>query len=199
MRDRPAVGPVEGDSQFMSAPLHVIAGPGPGQLATIAHPRADAWPAEQLTALAVAGVNVLVSALTSAEHHRLGFGGTAAAAASVGVEFIPFPGADGALPREEAAKVVGLAGRLAANVRAGRFVVTQCFGGVGRSTLLASTTLVLLGISPAEALHRAAGDSEMPVTRDWLHDFAQAHGTQAHGTQAHGTGRPVAHGTNHRG
>jgi protein-tyrosine phosphatase len=165
----------------MSARLNVIAGLGPGQLATIAHPRADAWPAEQLTALAVAGVNVLVSALTSAEHHRLGFGGTAAAAASVGVEFVPFPVGDGGVPLQEAAKVVGLAGRLAANVRSGRFVVTQCFGGVGRSTLLACTTLVLLGVAPGEALHRVGGGPEMPITRDWLHDFALAHGTNYRG------------------
>jgi hypothetical protein len=174
-RDHPAVGTAKGDSQFMKSALHVIAGPGPGQLATIAHPRGDAWPVDHLSALARAGVDVLVSALTSAEHHRLGFGGTAATAASLGVEFVPFPVADGGIPHEEAAKVVGLAGRLAAHVRSGRFVVTQCFGGIGRSTLLACTTLVLLGVSPGDALRRVSGGSEMPVTRDWLHDFAMAH------------------------
>ena len=159
----------------MRAALHVIAGPGPGQLATIAHPRADAWTTEQLSALARTGVDVLVSALTTTEHHRLGFGDTAAAAAAYGLAFLPFPVADG-VPREEAAKVVGLAGHLAAQVRAGRFVVTQCFGGIGRSTLLASTTLVLLGIPPGDALNRVTGGSDMPITRDWLHDFAASHG-----------------------
>ena len=163
----------------MTAALHVIAGPGPGQLATIAHPRGDAWPEEYLHALARSGVHVLVSALTSAEQHRLGFGSTAATAAALGVDFVAFPIADGGIPREEAAKVIGLAGRLAAHVRDGRFVVTQCFGGIGRSTLLACTTLVLLGIPPGEALRRVAGGFEMPVTRDWLHDFAAHHGVGA--------------------
>ncbi|WP_203779998.1 hypothetical protein [Paractinoplanes rishiriensis] len=156
----------------MTAPLHVIAGLGSGQLATIAHPRQDAWPAERLGELADTGVSVLVSALTTAEQERLGLSDTAEAAAEVGMDFIAFPAAEDAVPREEATKVILLAGRLAANVRAGRFVVTQCFGGVGRSTLLACTTLVLLGVGPADALRRVTGGSDMPVTRDWLYDLA---------------------------
>jgi protein-tyrosine phosphatase len=156
----------------MNAVLHVIAGPVPGQLATIAHPRTDPWPPEQLSALARTGVNVLVSALTAAEQRRLGFDGTAAAATAAGVDFVPFPAADG---RDEAAQVIRLAGRLAAHVRGGRFVVSQCFGGIGRSTLLVCTTLVLLGIPPGEALRRVSNGSEMPVTRDWLSDFAAGH------------------------
>ncbi|MCU7723646.1 hypothetical protein ODJ79_07980 [Actinoplanes sp. KI2] len=156
----------------MTASLHVIAGMGSGQLATIAHPRGDGWPAERLSELADTGVTVLVSALTTAEQQRLGLGGTAAEAARLGVEFVSFPIAEGGLPRDEAAKVVGLAGRLAAHVRAGRFVATQCFGGIGRSTLLACTTLVLLGIGPGDALRRVTGGSEMPVTRDWLHELS---------------------------
>jgi protein-tyrosine phosphatase len=156
----------------MRASLHVIAGLGSGQLATIAHPRGDGWEADELSALADTGVSVLVSALTNVEQQRLGLGGTAATAAALGVDFVSFPAAEGGIPREEAARVVGLAGRLAAQVRAGRFVATQCFGGVGRSTLLACTTLVLLGIAPGEALRRVTGGSEMPITRDWLYELS---------------------------
>ncbi|GAA2657140.1 hypothetical protein Adu01nite_03250 [Paractinoplanes durhamensis] len=153
----------------------MIAGLGSGQLATIAHPRGDGWEAEELTALADTGVTVLVSALTTVEQQRMGLAGTAATAAALGLDFVSFPAADGAI-REEAARVVVLAGRLAAHVRAGRFVATQCFGGVGRSTLLACTTLVLLGIAPGDALRRVTGGSEMPVTRDWLYELS-AHRT----------------------
>jgi protein-tyrosine phosphatase len=162
----------------MSSALNVIAGPnlgvpGSGQLATIPHPRGDGWEPDQLSALADTGVTVLVSALTAAEQQRLGFAGTAATAARLGVDFVPFPVAEGAIPRDEAAKVVGLAARLATHVRAGHFVATQCFGGIGRSTLLACTTLVLLGIAPGEALRRVTGGgTDMPVTRDWLHDLS---------------------------
>jgi hypothetical protein len=160
----------------MRAALHVIAGPGPGQLATIAHPRGEPWPAEQLSALARAGVDVIVSALTTAEQQRLGFGEIAATAAAAGVEFVSFPVEEGGIPRAEAAAAVALAAWMAANVRAGRFVVTQTFGGIGRSTLLACTTLALLGISPGDALRRVtAGPGDEPVQRDWLHDFAAGH------------------------
>jgi hypothetical protein len=164
----------------MTSALHVIAGPGPGQLATIAHPRGEPWPAERLGALARAGVNVIVSALTAAEQQRLGFGGTAATAATAGVEFISFPVEEGGIPRVEAAAVVALAAGMAAHVRAGRFVVTQTFGGIGRSTLLACTTLALLGIPPGDALRRiTAGTEDEPVRRDWLHEFAASHGARS--------------------
>ncbi|WP_030436145.1 hypothetical protein [Actinoplanes subtropicus] len=153
----------------MTAALHVLAGWGSGRLATIAHPREDGWADEQLAELAGAGVTVLVSALTTAEQQRLGLGGGAAAAARLGVDLVSFPAGEDSPPQDEAAKVVTLAFQLAAQVRAGRFVATQCFGGVGRSTLLACTTLVLLGIAPGEALRRVTGGAEAPVTRDWLH------------------------------
>lgn len=156
----------------MTASLHVIFGMGSGRLATIAHPRGDGWEADQLTALAERGVTVLVSALTAPEQQRMGFGETIAAAAGLGVEVLAFPLGESGVPREEATQVVLLAGRLAAHVRAGHFVVTQCFGGVGRSTLLACLTLTLLGIDPSDALRRVTGGEEMPVTRDWLYDFS---------------------------
>jgi protein-tyrosine phosphatase len=161
-----------GDNWFMTSPLHVIAEHESGQLGVVAHPRGDAWPAERLNELADRGVSVLVSALTTAELEQLGLGGTADAAAEVGMDFIAFPTADDSVPRDEATKVVLLAGRLAANVRAGRFVATQSFAGVGRSTLLACTTLVLLGIGPSDALRRVIGGTEVPVTRDWLYELA---------------------------
>ncbi|WP_433369283.1 hypothetical protein ACQPZX_43210 [Actinoplanes sp. CA-142083] len=155
----------------MTASLHVIFGMGSGRLATIAHPRGDGWAADRLSALAGEGVTVLVSALTAPEQQRMGFDSTIATAAELGVELVSFPLGEGGVQREEAAQVVLLAGRLAAHVRAGHFVATQCFGGIGRSTLLACLTLVLLGIGPSDALRRVTGGEQMPVTRDWLHDF----------------------------
>jgi hypothetical protein len=156
----------------MTASLHVIFGMGSGRIATIAHPRDDGWEADQLTALAGRGVTVLASALTAPEQQRMGFEGTIAAAARLGVELLPFPLGEGGAQREEATQVVLLAGRLAAHVRAGHFVATQCFGGIGRSTLLTCLTLVLLGVGPGDALRRVTGGADMPGTRDWLYDFA---------------------------
>jgi len=153
---RPSLG--RGDEQFMAPALHVIAGPGPGQLATMAHPHDEPWTSPELHALARAGVQLLVCTGEPP-------------ADPAGIELIPYPRPT-ADPRDEAGQMVTLAGRLATEVRAGRFVVTQSVGDVGRSTLLATMTLALLGIRPGEALRRIGGNGEVP--KDWLHDFVSA-------------------------
>ena len=169
----------------MRPALHVIAWPGPGRLATMAHPRGGPWLADEMAGLARAGVDVFVSALTWDEDQRLGLTEVAAAAAAAGVEFISFPIADRGVPRaqdiEDDTDVVALGVRLAAHVRAGRFVVTQCFAGIGRSTLLACATLVMLGIGPEEALRMVSEARGLPVPdteaqRHWLYRFAATHG-----------------------
>ena len=148
----------------MAPALHVIAGPGPGQLATMAHPLDEPWSPQELTALARAGVQVLVSSADVGPD-------------TAGIEVVPFP-SPAASPREtrqEANQVVSLAIRLAREVREGRFVVTQATADNGRSTLLATMTLALLGIRPGEALRRT-GDSTPVIAPDWLHDFVATHG-----------------------
>jgi protein-tyrosine phosphatase len=169
----------------MRPALHVIAGIGPGRLATMAHPRGGPWLADEMAGLARAGVDVFVSALTWDEDRRLGLTAVADSAAAAGVQFISFPIADRGVPRatdiEGDADVVALGVRLAAHVRAGRFVVTQCFAGIGRSTLLAGATLVMLGFGPEEALRMVSEARGLPVPdtaaqRDWLYEFAAIHG-----------------------
>ncbi|MEU8663042.1 hypothetical protein [Actinoplanes philippinensis] len=147
----------------MAPALHVIAGPGPGQLATMAHPADEPWSPQELSALARAGVQVLVSSAAPGPD-------------TAGIEVVPFPAA-AASPKEmqhEAKQVVALAIRLAREVRAGRFVVTQSATDNGRSTLLATMTLALLGIRPGEALRRTAPGGG--IAPDWLHDFVATHG-----------------------
>jgi protein-tyrosine phosphatase len=174
----------------MRPALHVIDWRGPGRLATMAHPRGGPWLADEMAGLARAGVDVFVSALTWEEDRRLGLTEVAAAAAEAGVEFVSFPIADRGVPRaQEIADhlasqdrdIVALGVRLAAHVRAGRFVVTQCFAGIGRSTLLACATLVMLGIGPEQALKMVAEARGLPVPdtdaqRHWLYEFAATHG-----------------------
>jgi hypothetical protein len=76
-------------------------------------------------------------------------------------------------------EVVELGVRLAAHVRAGRFVVTQCFAGIGRSTLLAAVTLVMLGAGAEQALRMVSEARGLPVPdteaqRHWFYEFASA-------------------------
>ncbi|GAA2671928.1 hypothetical protein Apa02nite_071740 [Actinoplanes palleronii] len=139
----------------------MIAGPGPGQLATMARPRDEPWSPQELGALARAGVHVLVC--TTA--HR------PPDADSAGIELVAYPVPDTSAPRKEATEMVALATRLAREVRSGRFVVTQSAADLGRTTLLATMTLALLGIRPGEALRRIGITPGQPVPQDWLHDF----------------------------
>ncbi|AEV88215.1 hypothetical protein ACWT_7205 [Actinoplanes sp. SE50] len=145
----------------MGPALHVIAGPGPGQLATMAHPGDTPWSPPELAALARAGVHILVC---TARHRP-------PATAGVGIELIDYPDPDETAPRREATEMVALATRLAREVRSGRFVVTQSSAELGRTTLLATMTLALLGIRPGEALRRIGVAPGQPVAQEWLHDF----------------------------
>ena len=179
-----------GNREFMAPALHVIDWRGPGRLATMGHPRGGGWLADEMTGLAKAGVDVFVSALTWEEDRRLGLTQVAQAASAAGVEFISFPIADRGVPRvqdisdrleDHGTDVLALGVRLAAHVRAGRFVVTQCFAGIGRSTLLACATLVMLGIGPEQALQMVSDARGLPVPdtdaqRHWLYEFAATHG-----------------------
>lgn len=161
------------------APLHVIDGAGAGRLATMAHPPGgDALPAA-MAALADAGAQVLVSALCTDEAEELALTGQPGAAAAAGLEFISFPIIDCTAPPAAALSAVGqLADRLAADVRAGRFVVTHCWAGIGRSSMLAGATLVRLGTDPAQAWQQIRAARGLPVPDNpeqerWLYTFAE--------------------------
>jgi protein-tyrosine phosphatase len=149
----------------------------------MAHPRGGPCLADEMAGLARAGVDVFVSALTWEEDRRLGLTEAADAAREAGIEFLSFPIDDRGVPRaqdiEGDSDVVALGIRLAAHVRAGRFVVTQCFAGIGRSTLLAAITLVMLGVGPEPALRLVSEARGLPVPdtaaqRDWLYEFAES-------------------------
>ena len=170
------------DTEYVRPALHVIAWPGPGRLATMAHPRGGPRLADEMAGLTRAGVDVFVSALTWEEDRRLGLTEAAAAAAEAGIEFLSFPIADRGVPRAQDiagdSEVMALGVRLAAHVRAGRFVVTQCFAGIGRSTLLAAVTLVMLGVGAEAALRLVSEARGLPVPdndaqRHWFYEFAE--------------------------
>ncbi|WP_229829840.1 hypothetical protein [Actinoplanes ianthinogenes] len=127
----------------------------------MSHPRDEPWSPQELGALARAGVQVLVH---SARHRP-------PAPQVAGIELVAYPDPDETAPRKEATEMVALATRLAREVRSGRFVVTQSTAELGRTTLLATMTLALLGIRPGEALRRIGAAPGQPVPQDWLHDF----------------------------
>lgn len=162
----------------MRATLFLIDAPAPGRLATMAHPRGGDWLVYEMAALREAGVDLLVSALCEDEDARLELAAEADAARAAGLEFVSFPIVDRDVPAEELAGQVGsLADRLTDVVRAGRFVVTHCWAGIGRSSILAGTVLIRLGLTPEEAWRRIRAARGLPVPDNpiqeaWLHTFA---------------------------
>lgn len=154
---------------------------GPGRLATMARPRGGDWLPDEMAALAADGVDVLVSALCDDEMERLDLTGQPAAAAQAGLELVRFPIVDHTAPEPGALPAaVALADRLAEQMRAGRFVVTHCFAGIGRSSMLAGATLVRLGVAPVDAwgLIRLARGYPVPDNADqesWLYSVPDGH------------------------
>lgn len=177
----------------MAPTLHVIEAPAPGRLATMAHPRGGSLLADEMAALAAAGVHLLVSALTSGEYRRLALAAEPRAAHGAGLEFVSFPIPDRRAPAPSAACDM-LVDRLAATVRAGGFVVVHCWGGVGRSSLLAAATLVRLGLAPPEAWRRISAARGLPVPENadqvgWLDGFARTAGRVVGSAARLGCGR----------
>jgi protein-tyrosine phosphatase len=162
----------------MREPFYEIEWRGPGRIATMAHPRGGDWLPEAMTALAGAGAQVLVSALCDDEMERLELTAQPAAALEAGLELVRFPIVDHDVPEpEEMPAAITLADRLAAAMRADRFVVTHCFAGIGRSSMLAGATLVRLGVPPAKAwelisIARGLPVPDAPHQEAWLYELA---------------------------
>jgi protein-tyrosine phosphatase len=157
--------------------LYQVDWAGPGRLATMAHPPGGQALPAAMASLAGAGVDTLVSALCEDEVATLALAGQPGAAGSVGIEYVNLPIVDRGVPEPGAMPAVRkLADRLAGEVRAGRFVVTHCWAGIGRSSMLAGATLVRLGADPARAwdLIRAARGfpvPDNPAQERWLYQL----------------------------
>lgn len=155
--------------------LYEVDWSGPGRLATMAHPPGgEALPAA-MASLADAGVDTLVSALCEDEVAMLALAGQPDAASRAGIGYVNLPIIDRGVPEPAAMPAVRkLADRLAGEVRDGRFVVTHCWAGIGRSSMLAGAALVRLGADPAQAwdVIRAARGFPVPDNPEqeaWLH------------------------------
>ncbi|WP_179118504.1 methyltransferase domain-containing protein [Saccharothrix sp. ALI-22-I] len=142
----------------------------PGVLSTMGHPH----DLQHVTDLAAAGVDVIVCALTETELAELELEGEGQAARDAGMPFHWVPIPDFGVP----AAALEL-DAVVEEMRAGRHVLVHCWGGIGRSSLVAGALLVMDGASPEAAWQAigAARGRDVPETdeqRAWLTTFAQA-------------------------
>ena len=99
-------------------------------------------------------VDHLVSLLTPPEIIRAGLQREQEFFQQAGGQFHAHPIADRGIP-DDAAAFVALASTLYAHVSAGETVVAHCWGGIGRSGLLACSIMCCHGLEPAAAIELA--------------------------------------------
>ena len=146
--------------------IYTVDLPGPGRLSTMAKPRLG-----DLPTLRAAGVDILVCALTDEDLAEAGLTDEPSAAIAAGLEFVHLPISDWTVPDRDQVRPV--LRDLAARLDAGASIVTHCWAGIGRSSLLAASIMVLRGLAPddAWALISKARGHRVPDTRqqrEWV-------------------------------
>ncbi|MGH6852609.1 MAG: protein-tyrosine phosphatase family protein [Methylocella sp.] len=151
--------------------------PASARLAIMPRPRAGDWLDDEIAGWRGQGIDVIVSLLEAGEVADLGLQREAGLCHDVGMEFISFPFPDRGLPaatREARALAAGIATRL----NEGKAVALHCRAGIGRSSLIAASVLVLFGMAPGTAfgLIEKARGLKVPDTegqRDWVDEFRE--------------------------
>jgi len=152
--------------------VYWIEGPGRGKLAILARPRGGDWLTDEVEGWKTAGVDVVVSVLTSGEESELGLTSEAEIVKRAGLTYINFPIADYSVPPSKI-PIQQLAAELNDQLSRGARIGVHCRQGIGRSSLVAACVLVTSGESPQSAfehIERARGRS-VPDTaeqKDWV-------------------------------
>jgi protein-tyrosine phosphatase len=160
----------------MRAELFRIEQRDPGALSITARPRGGDWLVDEIKAWHEAGVDVIVSLLTSTEQTELGLDEEASLCAQHQLAFWSLPIEDRALPGDttEADRLIE---EIVAALNAGKHVAVHCRMGIGRSAMLAAAALVARGDTAQQAFDRieAARGLPVPDTREqrrWVEQYA---------------------------
>ena len=162
----------------MNTNLYWIAGPWPGRLAVSPRPRGGGWLEEEIIAWSESGIDVVVSLLTREERNELDLNKEEELCQSHSISYFSFSIEDLGVPasRNEALNFVNMIERLLGE---GRRIVIHCWGGIGRSGLIAACVLVSAGIEPETAIRLVSEARGMSVPQtaqqvQWVRDFADA-------------------------
>jgi protein-tyrosine phosphatase len=156
----------------MKAEIYWIEGPWTGRLAVMPRPRSGDWLKEEIREWRSAGIDIVVSTLTSEEIAELDLAQEAALCKTGGMEYIVFPIADRGVPLSARA-AADLLRHLEGKLAEGKNVAIHCRQGIGRSPLLAACLLISAGAEP-EAAFRRVGEARgcsVPETaeqREWV-------------------------------
>jgi protein-tyrosine phosphatase len=156
--------------------LHWVDGPWPGKLALASRPRGGDWLEEEMAGWRRAGIDTVLSLLTSDEEQDLDLKLEAREAKARGMKFVSLPIPDRQVPNSES-EVSATLDRLDADLVAGKNIVVHCRQGIGRTGLVAACLLVTKGITPEAAVKTlsAARGTQVPETaeqRRWIDHYA---------------------------
>ena len=160
----------------MRAKLFSIQTSSPGRLSTMARPRGGDWLLDEIKAIREAGVDVLVSLLTPDEVDELDLSEEAAYCHSQEITYLSFPIPDVTTPPFSPHTFTFLA-QLQTFLSQGKHIAIHCRMGIGRSSLIAASLLVLQGLSSDRAFELiiAARGHTVPDTaeqRAWVERYA---------------------------
>ncbi len=114
-------------------------------LGIMARPRGNDWLSDEIKGLKLRDVNCLVSLLENSESYALGLSKEKEECINLGIEFISYQIEDVTVPTDESS-FVDLVKQLSKKVLASEKVVIHCRMGIGRSSLLAASVLINLGL-----------------------------------------------------
>ncbi len=162
----------------MKTQLYRVPGPWIGQLAIVPRPRGGDWLETEIRAWNDAGIDAVVSLLTTAEEWELGLQQEREISKRKGMPFYAFPISDRQTP-DSVVIFRRLTQQISQLLKNGRTVAIHCRQGVGRSALLAAALLIEAGVSPDEALRRIERARGCPVPdtpeqRMWVQGLAQS-------------------------
>ena len=150
-----------------------------GQVSIMARPRGGDWLLDEVKSLREAGVDILVSLLTSEEVGELDLGEEAEYCALQEIIFFTMPIRDRGVP-PFSDSTFNFLEQLSKHLLEGKHVALHCRQGLGRAALMAASLLVLAGHSPDQAfklLSQVRG-YDVPETEEqkaWVVAFSQHH------------------------
>ncbi len=161
--------------KLMRTEPYWIDGPWPGRLAIAPRPRGDDWLVDEVRAWHRAGIDTVVSLLTTAEERELGLVAEGEACRAAEIEFRSFPIVDRSVPTS-VNEFSDLIAELGERLAGGGNILVHCRQGVGRAGLLAIALLVAAGQELESAIARVGRARgcvvpDTPVQRRWLETY----------------------------
>jgi len=147
-------------------------------LAIVLRPRGDDWLENDLQRIRMAGIQTIISTIEPREARELGLADEGMAVERLGMRFISYPLRDRSVPSDREAFTEFVL-KLGQRLQSGEKIGVHCRGCIGRSTVVAASTLIKLGWTAEHALDKieVARGCSVPDTeeqRDWIIDFGES-------------------------